>query len=507
MGYGNILNLKEPIDSRDGKLTLMALLMMLYVIALFFSIAVHEVLGHGLFTVLLGGDFYAFYLAPGSGYASLWLPQTMSHTDIGLVYMAGILVQLVIGTFTLLLVLPRIKTFIPKLFTLMFCVCMLVHSSLYLVMGYYYDAGDTKYAVTVLGIQPDLFMVAGIILTGTFVLLLSSAALKSMGEYMDLDDDKVRSWTLLLFWSPSLVLNGLLAFAYSLSLPRDELAYPFINSALLLLFIGVALALVPMFSEPLKKKDYSISMKSVFSVVLCFALLLAGWAGIFGLSRETAHGVLIHDPPIQTEVYYSDYSIGNAEFTVFTNGTVRADIILRNYMDAPSPLDNRIYHSFDNRPDWDRYVARSRNIMITMFDLPRSVGENLSFSTDFGIARAKGVEDELGRKCTTYLRMDDAGTRQYYVSPGEQTYQPGMGITISDYTLRFADPWFSQRRYLDEVRVTWESGLEEVEILAWNDLNTDISYNRGNILDNTIGWKNINYEGSPSDYKITFKII
>jgi hypothetical protein len=43
-----MLRISEPLASREGKLTLLALLMMLYVMALFVSIAFHEVLGHGM---------------------------------------------------------------------------------------------------------------------------------------------------------------------------------------------------------------------------------------------------------------------------------------------------------------------------------------------------------------------------------------------------------------------------------------------------------------------------
>ncbi|MFO7619329.1 MAG: hypothetical protein R6W91_06740, partial [Thermoplasmata archaeon] len=136
MGLRELLNMKEPVDSREGKLTVLALLMMLYVIAMFASIAVHEILGHGLFAALLGGDFYAVYVSPSGGFALLWLPQTMSAGSRGLVFMAGIMAQLAIGTAALLMV-PKIKNFTLGLFKLMFCIGMLVHSSLYLFMGYY----------------------------------------------------------------------------------------------------------------------------------------------------------------------------------------------------------------------------------------------------------------------------------------------------------------------------------------------------------------------------------
>jgi hypothetical protein len=508
MGMKRLLEINEPADSREGKLTLLAILMMLYIVAMFFSVAIHEVLGHGLFTVLLGGEFYAFYLSPGSGFASLWFPPTLSRMGAALIYMAGILVQLVIGALVLFLVLPRIKNVMVGLFTLMFCVSMLVYSSLYLVMGYIYSSGDTLLAVRVLGVNPEPFLVAGIILTGTFVLIISTSAINFLGRLMNLEDERSRMKMLSIFWMPSILLHGIFSMVFSATLSGNEFIYSFLNSALLLMFIGLAIFLVPAMLEPERERDYRIPMKSVFAVVICFVLLLACWTGAFGVSRESAHGIMIHNPPIEAEIYYADYTIGNFEITVYLNGTVRADVTLRNRMENPSSLEDQLYHSFDLRPDWNRYVARSRNILITMFNLPRTVGENLTFSTGYETIRALDTEDELGRKSTTYFCLADIGTRQSHLTPGDQSFQPGMGIPLSDITLSFIDPWYStQGGYMDEVRVSWESGLEEVEILAWNQFNESIPYNLGSIQENWIGWKNINVEGSPSNYKINFKYI
>ena len=500
------LKLAEPLTSREGKLTLLAILMMLYVIALFLSIAVHEILGHAAFTVMLGGDVYAIYLSPGSGYVSFWLPPDMSTPEIALIYMAGIAVQLVIGALVLFLVFPRIKNFMLGLFTLMFCIGMTVHSSLYLFMGYIYASGDTRYAATLLGVGPDAFMVTGLILTGVFILYISMTALKFIGKHMDLEDDRTRSMTLLLFWFPPLLLGGLISFFFSLTLPKAEIMYPFLNSAILILFLGVALFLVPMFSEPIKEKDHRISVGSVFSVIICFMLVLGGWAGVFGLSQETAHGLLLHDPPIEVEYFYSDYSIGNIALVVYPNGTVKADIILRNRMESPSPLENKIFRTFDTRPEWGRYIERSRNIMVTMFDLPRSVGENLTFNTSFCEVRALGDTDELGRCCTTYISLAETGTRQYHITPGDQTPQPGMGLLEGDIALEFVDPWVSQSGYMDQVSVSWNASLQDVSIRAWNDINLSIEYNIGDPLENSVGWFNSNPEESPSEYRIIFRL-
>jgi hypothetical protein len=355
----------------------------------------------------------------------------------------------------------------------------------------------------VLGIQPDAFIVAGIVLTGIFTILVSISALNHMGRFMDLEEDRSRSRALAMFWFPPLVLGGALSLAFSLSLPPDELAYPFLNSAILLLMIVTSIILVPMFTEPRKEADHRLELRTIGAVTLCFVLVMAGWAGIFGLSKETAHGILLHDPPVEVEVFYSDYSIGNAEITVMSNGTAMVNITLRNCMESPSPLEERIYRTFDTRPEWGRYMNRSRSMVSAMFDLPKEVGENLTFTAGFGTARAPGVEDDLGRRCTTFVRLADAGTRQFHVSPGTLTPQPGMGLPAGDFEMGFVDPWMYQGGYLDEVRVSWDAGLELVYYAASSG-NSTIDYNWGSISLDSIGWENADAESSPTEFSFTF---
>ena len=242
------------------------------------------------------------------------------------------------------------------------------------------------------------------------------------------------------------------------------------------------------------------------SVLLVFVILIGVWVGAFGVSQDTAHGILLYDPPVEVDQYYADYAIGNAEIMIFTNGTARVDIILRNQLDNPSPLREKIYNSFDDRPYWNSYIQKSRNMVITMFDLQREVGENLSFSTSFGTVRALGVEDSLGRNCTTFLTLTQMGTRQTVVPTNQDDiFQPTWNTEGADISITFKDPWENRGGFLDEVRISWESELEYVSTLAFNDENPYIDFNRGNILDDTLGWKNINPSSAPAEYNIILR--
>ena len=508
MGKWNFLGNITPLDSKEGKLSLVTLMMMLYIIAVFLAVAIHEILGHGLATILFGGEFYAFYLSPGSGFISFYLPDTITSSQVAFIYMAGILVQILIGLAIFFFVLPKVKSFLWGVFTLMFSVGMLVHPALYLFLGYFYSSGDTKYAVALLGVQPDAFIVAGLIMTGVFVLMVSMAAMNFIGSYMNVEDEATRKQLLLIFWMPPILLSGLSALASTFFMPAGEVSYTVANAAIMLLFMGIAIYLIPIFVEPDRKAEYGLTVKSLMSVLLVFVILLGVWVGAFGVSQDSAHGILLYDPPVEVEQYYADSSIGNAEIMIFTNGTARVDIILRNQLDNPSPLREKIFHTFDERPYWEKYIQKAKNMVITMFDLQKEVGENLSFSTSFGTVRALGVEDVLGRNCTTYLPLVQMGSRQTVVPTNQDDiFQPTWNTEDADISITFKDPWENRGGFLDEVRISWNSSLEYVSTLAFNDENPSIVFNRGNTLYKTIGWKNIDSATAPAEYNIILRYV
>src|SRR3972149_8910030 len=45
-----------------------------FVVARFLAVALHEVVGHGLTTLALGGAFYGVYISPGAGVADVLVP-------------------------------------------------------------------------------------------------------------------------------------------------------------------------------------------------------------------------------------------------------------------------------------------------------------------------------------------------------------------------------------------------------------------------------------------------
>src|SRR3990170_4789821 len=82
-----------------------------FVVARFVGVAAHEVLGHGLFALALGGSFYGAYVSPGTGFAFVFLPLDAPGALDATVALAGILIEILFGV-GVLLAYPRVRTFL-----------------------------------------------------------------------------------------------------------------------------------------------------------------------------------------------------------------------------------------------------------------------------------------------------------------------------------------------------------------------------------------------------------
>ena len=77
--------------------------------------------------------------------------------------------------------------------------------------------------MALLGVQPDAFIVAGLIMTGVFVLMVSMAAMNFIGSYVTVEDEATRKQLLLIFWMPPILLSGFRALASTFFIPAGEL--------------------------------------------------------------------------------------------------------------------------------------------------------------------------------------------------------------------------------------------------------------------------------------------
>jgi hypothetical protein len=288
------------------------------------------------------------------------------------------------------------------------------------------------------------------------------------------------------------------------------MTYALANAGILLLLIGAGIILVPQLVDHAEEtRSYTIDGKTVLAILVCFMLALAFWVGVFGPTESSAHGIMLHNPPLEAEAYYSDYSIGNAEIMVYANGTLGVTIILKNILDnSSSPLDERLYNSFEDRPNWPYYVERARYMILVMFGYTMDEAQNLTFATGQAAVRALGDEYYNGRACTTFLNYtwEESGLISGVRQPGiDRRHTAGGENATEALTFAFEDPWMLQGGYLDEVRISWEGNLTLDYYSASNADETHILFNRGSFAEYSIGWKNVGYETSPSDYNFIFR--
>src|SRR3990172_5787944 len=223
------------------------LLLPCVIVARFAAVAVHEILGHGLATLAVGGTFYAVYLSPGEGAAYASLPPaapgaTLDLASLGM-SLSGILAEFLLGLLILALY-PRARRFVPRLFLLVLLSVLLVHALLYLAVGalpFPSTAGDTAAAVAVLG-APALdwgFLLAGIAWTFAAMFVVSRHLLTLLGDALDRTPDHVY---LVAFW----ILPLVLAIAVALGLGGSEATL----GVYLGLFLGIIAAAYVASSRP-----------------------------------------------------------------------------------------------------------------------------------------------------------------------------------------------------------------------------------------------------------------
>ncbi|MEE9489486.1 MAG: hypothetical protein V3V91_03500, partial [Thermoplasmata archaeon] len=87
----------------QGKMLFVLLTILYFVVARFLAVLSHEVLGHGLSSELIGGQFYAVYVSPGFGFTAAHIPDATAPALQVLYLMAGIITEVVIGLVILLL--------------------------------------------------------------------------------------------------------------------------------------------------------------------------------------------------------------------------------------------------------------------------------------------------------------------------------------------------------------------------------------------------------------------
>jgi len=345
-----------------------------FLVARFLGVALHEVGGHGLATLAVGGSFYAFYISPGEGAAFVYTPPVAygaADWPHFAVLVSGIAAELLVGL-VLLLIYPRIRGFVPRLFALLLLVVLLVQALLYMALGALpFIGGDTANAARALG-APALyvaFFVAGLAWTTLVAFVVSRRLVDLLGDALPRRPELLY---LALFWFlPLLVALAAGAIGGS-ALGPFLLVY-------LAAFAGFAtlcyvLAVVGVSRSPGRRTAAdAVTWRGLTPLVLAAILLVPAWLGAFGPSQGTAHGLLLQDPPLEAEFQFATEMAVNVELRVSGNRSAGPALAVvfrfRGLPTSTSPLEERLWRSYDDRADFPRYVSEATFRCGTMLGL------------------------------------------------------------------------------------------------------------------------------------------
>lgn len=435
-----------------GELIFVMTAILYFVVARFIAVLLHEVVGHGLISELIGGDFYAFYASPALGFTHAYIANG-THTALVILYLlSGIIVELIVGLVVLLVIYPRLKSFFQKLFALLLLEALLVHSVTYLALGSGY--GETGDSFQVIGNLPGLdvfwmarFLFTGIIFAVAFAYVISKKALDLLSDHFILRTRMSALRLLLLFWVPPLLAGGV-AGVFGIGLVSDVLL-----NYLLIFTIFTVSAFV--FASILVSREHlpgelalGIKRKGVISTLVAFLLVLSIWFLAFGVTPSTAHGILLTKPPIEEESRYIDGYAVNLHLIIGADYTVTAEIRLKALNNPGNPLEEAIWDTFKDRPHWPTYDAFSLFVMKGAFNttgwqvVNHSTGANVHYE---GEVATKGK--------FIAIEYTNANYSLFRISNGEVVF-------------RIYDPWKGSNvlgdQYVDSLNITWDASLNLV---------------------------------------------
>ena len=433
----------------QGEILFVLLTILYSVVARFLAVLSHEVLGHGLVSELIGGQFYAVYVSPGLGFTAAHIPDATVPELHVLYLMAGIITEVIIGLVILLVIYPRLKSFFHRLFALLLLEALLIHSMMYMALGSF--TGERGDSMQVIQFLPGLdnfwavrFVATGLLLTIGFAYVISNKALELLREHFVLRTRRSAFRILLLFWLPHLAVGLLAGFiAYDL-VPDILLSY-------LLLFISVAVLIFLFASfyvsrERLPNPEVTtVSWKGVLAALVAFLIILSVWFLAFGAVPSTAHGILIGEPPPEEEIYYTESYAVNLHIIIDQNFNITTEVRMKAFGDIVSPLDEAIWRTFDERPYWNTYHALGAFAANKALNYTGWTRVNSSVG-----AHVHGCGDVWPDGKMVTLR---------FTNPNVLILQERNGFMV----LRVYDAWKDEYEpgdeYLDAINITWDASI------------------------------------------------
>jgi hypothetical protein len=470
-----------------GDRIIFVIFILVFVVARFLGILLHE-FGHGLVSLMIGGDFFALYASPGTGLSYVYL-EDLSVEQWIFVHIGGLVFQVVAGAF-LFMLYPRLKGFLSRIFTLQLLLVLLVYSFLYFGISTAY-AGDGASLVFEIerstGFDATIpIAVINLAIASLIGYFLTKRVLAFLEDYFSLVTKTEAFYTLFFFFSLPLSI-GFLGAILAIGI------IPFASIQFLIAFLVVANLLFFITSLVItRKRDEtdnnrmalgSIAGKESNSVLLSFSIVILLWIACFGPTPSTAHGIILKEPPLAAEKILSDRLALNIKVEIGID-SMEVDVIQRGVMANPSPLENTMWHTFDDRADWPYNENTSIFIVSRLFK-----------STEWNL-----VSERIGSEVF--------GFEEEYENPRIVRLVTTQTDTIfknssGKYTLTLFDPWLTgpirqTENYLHLLNITWDSKYHLVnhssqpQRAPMSDLSTFLE------------WKNFERDAAPMFYTLEF---
>lgn len=473
-----------------GDSLIFILFILVFAVARFLGILVHE-LGHGLLALALGGDFYALYASPGTGLAYIYL-EDLSWGERVFVDAGGVMFQLIIGVL-LFISYPKFKSFLARIFSLQLLVVLIIYPLLYLGLSVFYG-GDGAAMVGEIkrnaGLDASLPLTALSLFFASFVAyFILRRILAFLEDYFTLFTEKEAFHTLFLFFSLPLIIGfiGAILAISAIPLAYIQFLIAFLMVAHLIFYFEAYFITKKRKSmKEEKRKIRAISGKESNTVILSFAIMAVLWLASFGPTPSTAHGLILKEPPIEAEKYFADNADRmalNANVKISPD-ELEVEIIARGVMSQPSPLEYRMWRSYDDRAHWSYYENVSKYILLRMLKI-----------TDWHIT-SKTFGTEVYGYGTTYRypRVLKFSTTSF-----EEAFVNSSGT----YTLTLYDPWLVEKikptnNYLARLNISWSA-----EFQLTNYSSEPHRGARSDLL-TFLEWKNENRDVAPIIYSAEF---
>ena len=453
----------------------------------FLAVSAHEFLGHGTAALLLGGSPYGAYVSPGSGITYVYLPPTLPAAGTVAMLGAGIGVEVVIGV-ALWWYTRRSAAFAIRAFGLVAATVFVVYAFVYMAAGAFdFFPGDTGAIVSVLQDPPLAYGFAAVGTLWTFLVsvLLSFDVVRLFGGPSR--DLKRELMMLILFWLVPAPLAFLPGFSAYNTLGPSPIVYVG-TFALVLTAVAALLVytdLLPSARVPVTAPG--VSWRSIAAAAIPLLIIVPVWAVGFGVTQDTATGVLLETPPVQAEQAWVGELAVNLEVVVHPDLNVSLYWRYHGTFTPTSPLEARITASYRDRMDRDFY-----NLLALT-----TVGNAMNESN------WRVVESDIHPNETVWARgASYPDARVVRLGPSAFNRFGFLVRTGNNATLTVHDPFKFQPvgppgGWLDALKISWEPPLVATRFADGGGTTIPV------VSANYVLWQNFNGPNAHTTYAVT----